>query len=70
MLTGYKTFLGLLISALGTLMTANGYDAKVIDEGVGASLALIDDLFTYGGLVFAALGRFVATTKMFSKEMN
>ena len=68
MLTGYKTFLGLLLSALGTLMTANGYDAKVVDEGIGASLTFLDDLFTYGGLLFAAFGRFMATTKMFSRE--
>jgi len=61
---GWKTFVGLVIAAVGAFLTQTGYDATLVQELQAEVVGLADNLMTWGGLLYAAYGRIVAKVNL------
>lgn len=68
---GFKTYLGIALSAVGQTLKAMGYGTEAVDEAVNGAGAdatsildnldvIVTNVMAWGGLVLAAYGRFVA----------
>lgn len=68
MFAGYKTLIGIVLTAIGQILKMAGFDAGVADGAVADFTSIVDEAFTWGGMALALYGRVVASTAFLSKD--
>ncbi len=68
MLEGYKTVIGLVISAVGQLMATHGIAGDAVNSFLGVANDTVTTVMSFGGLVLALYGRWKATTPMLTRK--
>lgn len=68
MLAGYKTLIGIVLTAIGQVLKMTGFDVGVADSAVIEWTAIVEEVLTWGGMALALYGRIVASTSFLSKD--